>query len=235
MSSVSTTGNNAQPVVSVAGTGSAAAAGGSVINVSSLVSQLVAAAQGPQEALIANQTTAVTTQISALGTLKSALSTFQQALTSLATPAAFNTLTATSSNTNAFTATAGSGATAASYSVSISALAQGQQLLSNAFAGGATAALGTGSLSVSLGGTSFAVTIDSSNNTLNGIAAAINSSGSNPGVTATVLQGTGGAHLVLTSALTGAANAIQVTETDGGNGLSALTYGPGNTGNYTQQ
>ena len=33
-------------------------------------------------------------------------------------------------------------------------------------------------------------------------------------------QGTDGAHLVLTSTLTGAANTIQVTETDGGTGLS---------------
>src|SRR5579862_3542554 len=105
MSSVSTTGNNAQPVVSVAGTGSASAAGGSVINVSSLVSQLVAAAQAPQESLIANQTQAVTTQISALGTLQGALSSFRSALAPLATPSAFDTLAATSSAQTVFTAT----------------------------------------------------------------------------------------------------------------------------------
>ena len=57
----------------------------------------------------------------------------------------------------------------------------------------------------------------------------------NPGIAATVLQGTDGAHLVLSSSLTGAANAIQVTETDAGNGLAALTYGTGNAANYTQE
>ncbi len=40
---------------------------------------------------------------------------------------------------------------------------------------------------------------------------------------------------MLSSAQTGAANTIQVSETDGGTGLSALTYGTGNTGNYTQE
>ena len=84
--------------VSIASSSSAGAAGGSVINVSSLVSQLVAATQAPQEALINTQTQAVTTQISALGTLKSALSTFQSSLSALDTPTAFDTETANSSN-----------------------------------------------------------------------------------------------------------------------------------------
>src|SRR5690348_16825801 len=98
-SSISSTGSaGSQPVVSVAGKDSAAAAGGSVINVSQLVSELVAAAQAPQEALIANQTTAVTTQISALGSLKGALSGFQSSLSALDTASAFNAQTATSSD-----------------------------------------------------------------------------------------------------------------------------------------
>src|SRR5580698_4984219 len=91
--------------VSIASSSSAAAAGGSVINVSSLVSQLVAATQAPQEALISNQTQAVTAQISALGTLKSSLATFQSSLSALDSPTAFNTQSATSSNSAVFTAT----------------------------------------------------------------------------------------------------------------------------------
>src|ERR1700722_781246 len=89
--------------VSIASSSSAAAAGGSVINVSSLVSQLVAATQDPQQALINNQTQAVTTQISALGTLKGSLSTFQSSLAALDTPSAFDTETANSSNSAVFT------------------------------------------------------------------------------------------------------------------------------------
>jgi flagellar hook-associated protein 2 len=216
-------GTNTAPV-SIASSSSAAAAGGSVINVSSLVSQLVAATQAPQEALISNQTQAVTAQISALGTLKSSLATFQSSLSALDSPTAFNTQTATSSNSAVFTATAASGAPVGTYSVTVGQLAQAQQILSGELATSGTAVVGTGTLQLSLGGTSFSVSIDDGDSTLNGIAAAINSAAGNPGITATVLQGTDGAHLLLSSTQSGAANVIQVSETDAGAALSALTY-----------
>jgi flagellar hook-associated protein 2 len=224
---------SAAPIISVAGSTSAAAAGGSVINVSALVSALVTATEAPQQAIINSQTQAVTADISALGNLKGALSTFQNALSGLATPGAFNAQSATSSNTSVFTASASHGAVSGSYSVAVSALASAQQLLSNPVAGGSNAAVGTGTLNIALGSASFNVSIDGSNNTLTGIAAAINAAANNPGVSAAVLQGTDGAHLVLSSTVTGAANALSVTETDGGNSLAALTYGTGNVANYT--
>ncbi len=220
--------------VSIASNTSAGAAGGSVIDVSTLVSQLVAATQAPQEALIQSQTQAVTSEISAVGQLKSALSTFQSSLAALDTPSAFGSLSATSSDTGAFTATADSGATLGSYSVSISQLAQAEQIVSSATYSSGSTAVGTGTLQLSLGSSSFSVGITSSNDTLAGIAAAINSASGNPGIEASVVTGTSGAHLVLTSSLTGASNTIAVAETDSGNGLSALTYGSGST-NYTQQ
>jgi flagellar hook-associated protein 2 len=220
--------------VSVASGSSAGAAGGSVINVSSLVSQLVAATQAPQQKLIADQTSAVTAHISALGTLKSALSTFQSSLTALATPGKFNAETANTSDKTVFTATASADAVGGSYPITVSSLASAQQLLSGHFVGGGSATVGAGTLTLSLGSASFNVSIDSSNNTVDGIAAAINSANNNPGITATVITGSDGAHLVLSSSLTGAANTIAVSETDGGTGLSALTYGAGNTANYTQ-
>jgi flagellar hook-associated protein 2 len=236
-SSTSSSGSNssivAQPIVSVAGSTSAAAAGGSVINVSALVSELVAATEAPQQAIISSQTQAVTANISALGSLKSALSTFQTALASLSTPGSFNAQSANSSNQNVFTATAATGAVSGNYSIAVSALASAQQLLSAGVTGGSTVAIGTGTLSISLGGTSFTVAINGTNDTLSGVAAAINAATGNPGVAATVLQGTDGAHLVLSSTLTGAANTISVTETDGGTGLASLTYGTGNLKNYT--
>jgi flagellar hook-associated protein 2 len=221
-----------QPVVSVAGTSSAAAAGGSVINVGSLVSQLVAATEAPQQSLINSQTQQVTTQISSLAQLKGALSTFQSALSALDSPSAFQLETANSSAPTVFTATASHGAPAGTYNVSVSALASAQQLLSNPVSG---STIGTGTLQLSLGGSSFSVKVDSTNDTLAGLAAAINSASGNPGIAATVLQGASGAYLLLSSSQTGAANTIQVTETDAGNGLAAFTYGTGNTGNYTQE
>jgi flagellar hook-associated protein 2 len=117
----------------------------------------------------------------------------------------------------------------------VSHLASAQQLLSGPFVGGSTATVGTGVLTLSLGGSSFNVAIDSTDDTVAGIASAINSATGNTGINATVIQGTDGAHLLLASSQTGAANTIQVTETDGGTGLAALTYGTGNLTHYTQQ
>lgn len=235
MTITSSVSGSGDPIVSVASSSSAGAAGGSVINVSQLVSQLVSSTQAPQESIISNQTQSVTAQISAVGTLQSALSTFQSALGALDTPAAFGTESATSSNPTAFTAAAGAGAALGSYSVSVSQLAQAQQLVSRAFAGGSSATTGTGTLQLSLGGTSFSVAVNSSDDTVAGIAGAINAASGNPGIEASVVTGSDGVHLVLTSSLTGASNTIQVAETDGGTGLSDLTYGTGNTANYTQQ
>ncbi len=220
--------------VSIASNSSSAAAGGSVIDVNSLVSQLVAATRAGQDATISKQTQAVTTQISALGTLKSALSTFQGSLSTIDTVSAFNAATASSSDATVFTAIAGTSATPGSYSVSVSQLASAQQLVSKPFPGGGSDTVGTGTLQVSLGGTSFNITVDSTNNTVAGLASAINSATGNPGVVATVITGTDGAHLVLSSAQTGAANSITLTETDAGTGLSGITYAPSNAGNYTQ-
>jgi flagellar hook-associated protein 2 len=202
--------------------------------VSSLVSQLVAATRAPKDSTIATQTDKVTTQISAVGSLKSALSTFQTALSTIDTPGAFSAMTANTSNTAIFTATAGTSAVAGTYSVSVSKLAQAQQLVSKPFTAGASTAIGTGTLQVSVGATSFNVTVDSSNDTLAGIASSINAAAGNPGVTATVITGTDGAHLVLSSTLTGAANTISVAQTDGGTALSALTYSASATTNYTE-
>jgi flagellar hook-associated protein 2 len=227
--------SSSNPVVSVASNTSSGAAGGSVIDVSSLVSQLVSATQAPQEALISSKTQAVTAQISAVGTLKSALSTFQSSLSAINTPSAFNTLSAASTDPTAFTATADSDAVLGNYTVDIDHLAQGQQLVSTAFTGGSSATVGTGTLQVSLGATNFNVSIDSSNDTVAGIAAAINAATGNPGVQASVVTGTDGAHLVLTSSLTGAANTIKVTETDGGTGLSGVAYSAASPANYRQQ
>lgn len=236
--STTATSNNALTTpVSIASTNSSTtsnAAGGSVINVSSLVSQLVAATQAPLQQVITNQTTAVTANISAVGTLKSALSTFQQALSTVNTPTAFNSVTATSADDTLVGATASGNAVSGTYAVTVSNLASAQQILSGPFTGGSSAVVGTGTLKLSVGGSSFNLTINSSDDTLSGIANAINTAADNTGITATVIQGTDGGHLLLSSSVTGAANTLSVTETDGGTALAGLTYGTGNTGHYTQ-
>lgn len=218
----------------MATTSSSGIVGGSQIDAAGLASQLVAAERAPLDAQIQRDTTRVTTQISALGTLKSALSTFQSALASLKTTKAFSVRSATSSDTSVFTATATSAAADGTYGIEVTQLATAHQLASKAFASGSTQVVGTGTLTVSLGASSFAVTIDSTNSTVAGIRDAINSAADNTGVRATLVQATDGAHLVLASTRTGATNSIQVAQTGGDGGLAQLTYAPLATTNYTQ-
>lgn len=213
---------------------STGAVGGSQIDVHSLVSQLIAAERAPMDAQVARETERVTTQISAVGTLMGAMSTFRTALSSLKTVDAFSTRQATSGADSVFTATAGAKAVPGTYDVEVVQLATAQQLSSNAFVDGATQTVGTGTLSVSLGDASFSVTIDETNSTLAGIRDAINAASGNPGVRATLVHGTDGSRLVLSSALTGSANTIEVAQSGGDGGLAGLVYSATETSNYTQ-
>jgi flagellar hook-associated protein 2 len=176
----------------------------------------------------------VTTKISALGALKGALGTFQSSLATLNKPDAFSAMSATTSDGGVFTANVSSGAPPGRYAVTVSSLASAQQLLSTGFAGGSTAAIGPGTLNIQLGTTSFNIAVDATDGTIGGLATAINSASDNPGVVAAIVQGSDGAHLLLSSTETGAANTIQITETDGGTALAGVTYGAGNTANYAQ-
>lgn len=213
------------------------AVGGSQIDVQSLVAQLVAAERAPLDRQIARESSRVTTQISAVGTLMGALSSFRSALSSLKTVDVFGTRSATSADEQVFTASAGARAVPGSYQVEVVQLARAHQLSSNPFAEGSAHVVGTGTLSLSLGETSFDVTIDESSSTLAGIRDAINAASDNPGIRATIVQGTDGARLVLSSALTGAANVIEVAHDvaqGGDGGLAALSYSAAAPGNYTQ-
>lgn len=210
------------------------AVGGSQIDVQSLVAQLVAAERAPLDKQITRESGRVTTQISAVGTLMGTMSTFRSALSSLKTVDVFSTRKAVSGDEKVFTASAGATAVAGNYSISVERLAKAQQLSSNPFAQGSAHVVGTGTLTLSLGDKSFSLTIDDSNSTLAGIRDAINAASDNPGVRATLVQGTSGSRLVLSSASTGAANDIEVAQSGGNGGLASLVYNSGATTNYTQ-
>ncbi|MDA0558659.1 flagellar filament capping protein FliD [Burkholderia pseudomallei] len=195
--------------------------GNSSMDVNSLVTALVNAKTASQSAALSTSIATDQTTLSALGTLKAALTALQAGIGSLSDGTLTQKFTATATGTG-LTATTGAGAVAGSYSVAVTQIATSQTLSSGAF--NATQQLGTGTLTLSVGGKSTSISIDSTNNTLSGIAAAINSASNNPGVTATIVTGTDGAHLVLRSASTGAANVINVgvSNLSGDNGLSSL-------------
>jgi flagellar hook-associated protein 2 len=135
--------------------------------------------------LLQNQQSADQAQISAFGSVSSALSSLQtavQALEKTSANSVFSAMGATSANTSVLTATGGTGATAGSYNITVSALASNQIVRSNA-AYATTDTFNTGTLAITVGGTTTNVSIGPANNTLSGIAQAINTA--NAGVTET--------------------------------------------------
>lgn len=218
----------------MATTSSSSISGGSTIDVQQLAKQLVEVERAPQERQIQRAEQRAATSLSALSTLKSALATFQTAVSSLSTMTDFGTRAATSSDTGRFTATATSKAVPGTYSVEVVDLAAAHQIASGPHAGGSTSVVGTGTLSVAVGGESFAVTIDSTNNTLAGIRDAINEAADNTGVSATIVQSSAGARLVLSGKDTGAANTISVSQTGGDGGLAGLAYSEAVPGAWTE-
>ena len=118
-----------------------------------------------------------------------------------------------------------------SYQIEVEQLAAAHKLQSapGAFAS-ATVPVGVGTLHISTGGQNFDVVINSSNNTLAGIAAAINSSAAGAKVQATILTAAGEARLTIAARTVGAANALTITQTDGDGGLAGLVYPPSGGG-----
>ncbi len=199
---------------------------GSGLDVAGLVQGLVAAEGQPVETRILQREARAQAKLSAFGSLKSALSDLRDKLDAMKTLDGFIARSATSSNEDVYTAKATGEAYPATYDIEVVQLALAQRLTSGAFAG-SDAAVGTGTLTVSVGAEQMNLVIDSENNTLAGIRDAINASPDNPGVAATIVNADSGSYLILTSDKTGAANTVTVTQTGGDGGLAALEYDPG--------
>jgi flagellar hook-associated protein 2 len=207
---------------------------GSGLDITSIVASLTTAAGLAQNTQLSDRKTTLSAEVSAYGTFSSALATLQATLTPLENASSLAGRTATVADQTIATASATSDAIAAQYSLSIQNLATAQSLSSQPLAN-SDAAVGTGTLTIAVGGASAAIAIGSSDNTLAGIASAINAAPNNPGVSASVLTTTAGSRLVLSGTATGVANAITVTQSGGDGGLSALVYDPANgTTNLTQ-
>src|ERR1700722_4710228 len=157
---------------------------GSGLDISAIVTSLTNAYGAAQTDQLNAQQTSLNAQVSAYGTFSSALSTLQATLTDLEDPTKLAGYDATVADKTIATATTTSDASAGQYSLEVQNLATSATLTSQAFGGGASSAVGTGTLNITVGGNSTSITVGSGNDTLSGIAAAINSAGNNPGVTA---------------------------------------------------
>ena len=205
---------------------------GSGLDIGAIVSSLTTAFGAAQTSQLTNQQNTLDSEVSAYGSFTSALDTLKLSLPALEDPSQLAAFAATVADKNIATATTSSDAVAGTYTLLVNNLATVATATSAPLSG--TAAIGTGTLTIAVGGSSTAINIDSTNNTLAGIAAAINST-PNVGVSASVITTTGGSRLVLTGTSTGQANQITVTPSGGDGGLAslALTTVPAQDANYT--
>jgi flagellar hook-associated protein 2 len=191
---------------------------GQGFDVSSTVSQIIANLQAV-ETPWNTQLTALQSQDTALTSIGSDLSTLSSALEPLTDFAGvLSQKEGSSSNTDVLELTsAASDAVAGSYTVEVGALAQTSSYYSSAIASSDVIASG-GTLVLTIGGAAQTITIDTSNDSLSTLAAAINAG--SYGVTASVITTATGEELSLVSNTAGAAGQITV-----GGGLTDATTG----------
>jgi flagellar hook-associated protein 2 len=183
---------------------------GQGIDVNSFV-QLALAPQIADITSLQTQQTATKTHSTALAAVTADLTALQTVANALNDPlGVLSGQTATSSNSNVVSATASSTAAAGAHTIVVSSLATTSSFYSDAVATSSTPLATGDTISISAGGTAVAsVTVDSTNNTLAQIAAAINSQTS--AVQASVINDANGARLAIVSTASGAPGNLAVT------------------------
>jgi len=184
----------------------------------------VLASQSQEETQWQSQETTFNNQATALQQLSTQLQTLLTDANDLTDPlGSLAAMTTSVSDSSVLSAAAGSGAATGSHSITVSSLATTSSYYSDELATSSTT-FATGSLTLQVGsGTATAITVDSTNNTIAGLAAAINAA--NLGVTANVVTDSGGARLTLVSNSSGAAGNITISSNTTG-----LSFNLGSSG-----
>jgi flagellar hook-associated protein 2 len=215
---------------------------GSGVLTSDLVDKLVAAERAPADNRFAQKTEQTQALISAYGKLRSAITELRLPMRKLSAPENLTAFSATSSNEDIAVSVDSTKASRGSYTVDVTSLASAQALASrDAFADRDTTSVGQGTLTLSVGGKTADITIDSSNDTLQGLANAINEA--DAGVSAGIIDTGSGFQLVLSADKTGTDNTVSIsvsgdnggTDTDN-QGLSRFAFNTGmDTGSGLEQ
>lgn len=190
---------------------------GSGIEISSLITQLVAAEGEATSNRLNLREAEYQGDISAFGSLTGSLSLFQDAVQGLQNLSDFQQRSASSSDTDIFTATADETADVSQYGIEVVQLAQANKLITtDGFA--STDTVGGGTLTFTQGTDSFSITV-SATDTLDDVRDAINNAVDNSGLKAAIINvddGSGGTEqkLVFTANSTGVENAITITAVD---------------------
>lgn len=201
---------------------------GSSLDISGIVSQLVAADRAPMDARLTKLESATKFKISGLGTVTSAFSTLKTALEALKkvdslAARAVKSASADGGNVdNVLSASGSRNIPVGSYQVEVLSLASAHKLVGAGVAEDAT--FGAGRLSLSLGAETVEIEIGEGN-TLADVRSAINKAAQNLGVQASLLRSDDGLHLSVASDKTGAGNVVSLQVLEGGSDLAGLVAG----------
>lgn len=199
---------------------------GSGLDINTIVGVLVDAEKLPKEAIFDKTEQTIDAKVSAIGTLKSALSKFQDTLEKLKDGSSLNQRTVSTGESTFLTAKADKTSQTGSYNVQVEQLALAHKVAGINVAD-PTSVVGEGSVDLTVNGNSFSVAVGASDS-LEDIAASINSAEDNSGVTATIITSDAGSRLVLSSDTEGTDNQISVVANDtAGTGLNDM-FGAGN-------
>ncbi|HSR53874.1 MAG TPA: flagellar filament capping protein FliD [Acidobacteriota bacterium] len=195
---------------------------GGGLDVRQIVEQLLFVEAQPLRRL-ENRQAQIDLQAEAFRTLQQRLSSLADAIDGLNSPEKFAARSAQSSDDSILTASADSSASPGTYNVSVQRLASIDNFVGDTTFSTSDESIGTGSFDLTVDGVTSTVTIDSSNNTLEGLRNAINNSGAE--VRANIVNDGSGFRLTITSNESGSENAISI----GNNSLtlsdsSALTF-----------
>ncbi|ERS85095.1 hypothetical protein Q667_17735 [Marinobacter sp. C1S70] len=186
---------------------------GSGIFTNDLVNQLIEAERAPTEMRLDRRESETQAKISAYGRIRSALEALRSPMEALSKSDSMSAYTASSSNESVVRVNVESSeANRGSYNLDVKQLARAQSLASTEFTDRDTTPVGTGTLTLNVGGNATDIVIDESNNTLEGIAEAIN--GANAGVSAGIVDTGSGYRLVMSSDESGTANEISISVAD---------------------
>jgi flagellar hook-associated protein 2 len=201
---------------------------GSGIDTVRLVEDLAAASRDPKVAQFDNRANANKAKISAVAQARSDLESFS---TTFAELVAGGTLQSQPSvaDATALSAVAAPGVRTGNLSaeISVQQLAKSQTVYSGYLAS-ASATVGQGTMTLSVGTQNYTITIDATNDSLTGLATAINAAAS--GVTANIISDSNGARVVL-KGQSGATSAFTLTPVVGGDpALDRFAYPGTGTG-----
>ncbi|MEP2988253.1 MAG: flagellar filament capping protein FliD [Parasphingorhabdus sp.] len=182
---------------------------GSGLNSAQLVSDLVAASTGAKLGQLRERESLNATRISAMAATASALTTFSAAVKETLNGQGFvGELTSSRTDLANAIVPEGSRPEGLPASVEVVQIASAQREMTGVF-GSASDAIGERTLTITNGGGSYDIVIDSTNDSLAGMRDAINNS--NSGVTASILTDNAGARLVF-EAQEGVENAFTITQ-----------------------